>query len=348
MKWVHITVSPQSTILDALRIIDRGGMQIAAVLNERKQLAGTLTDGDIRRGILKGVSLDSSVTDVMNETPIIGLTYESKKQWLDKMVLHRIRQLPIVDEEGLFIDFVFLDELQRVPVKENWVVIMAGGLGTRLRPLTDNCPKPMLKIGGKPLLETIIDNFKRQGFRHFLLSVNYMADKIIQHFGDGAGFGVEIRYLRENMRLGTAGALSLLPERPKLPFLIMNGDLLTKVDFNQLLQFHEEQGAIASMCLREYDYQVPYGVVEVDKQRLVGLKEKPLHRYFINAGIYAMSPEVVDRIPPRQFLDMTTLFDSLIKDGFKTGAYPIREYWMDIGRLDDFERANGEFLEVFG
>jgi NDP-sugar pyrophosphorylase family protein len=224
---------------------------------------------------------------------------------------------------------------------------MAGGLVNRLRPLTDECPKPMLKVGNKPLLETIVENFIEYGFHRFYISVNYMADVVESYFGDGSRWGVDIEYLHEEHRLGTAGALSLLPETPTEAILVMNGDLLTKVNFKQLLDFHYGHQAQATMCVREYDFQVPYGVVKIDGQRITSIDEKPIQRFFVNAGIYVLEPEALDLISSNIFFDMTTLFEKLIELKKEPAVFPIREYWLDIGHLADYNRANGEYRDIF-
>ena len=223
---------------------------------------------------------------------------------------------------------------------------MLGGLGTRLRPLTNEIPKPMLKVGNKPIVETIVDSFKQYGYKNFIFSVNYKKEVIQNYFQTGEAFGVYIDYVEEEKRMGTAGALSLIENRPVEPFFVMNGDLLTQVNFNQLMQFHVEQGAVATMCVREYEYQVPYGVIETNGTDLIAIKEKPIHRSFVNAGIYVLSPEVFEYIPHDMFYDMPTLFDALIAAGKKTSVFPIHEYWLDIGQVDDFQRANEKYKEL--
>ncbi|MGQ9826160.1 MAG: nucleotidyltransferase family protein, partial [Desulfotomaculales bacterium] len=231
--------------------------------------------------------------------------------------------------------------------RNNVVVIMAGGLGSRLRPLTDECPKPLLKVGGKPLLETILENFLEYGLYNFYFSVNYRAEMIREYFGDGSRWGANIEYINEEKRLGTAGALSLLPEKPKNTVLVMNGDLLTKINFEHLLDFHADTKADATMCVKEYNFQIPYGVVKTDRHRLIEIEEKPVKTFFISAGIYAIEPAVIDLIPRNTYFDMPGLFEKLIKENREAAVFPIREYWLDIGHKEDFERANGEFSEVF-
>ncbi|WP_018132197.1 nucleotidyltransferase family protein [Effusibacillus pohliae] len=347
MRWKKISIYPSTPILKAIEIIDAGAMKIALVVDEGHRLLGTVTDGDIRRGILRGIGLDDPVETVMNPNPITARANEARQTVLAIMKLKRLHQIPIVDEQGRLVGIETLDDLLKGNCRDNWVVLMAGGLGSRLRPLTDLFPKPLLKVGSKPILETIMENFIEHGFRKFYLAVNYKAEMIEEYFGDGSRWGVEIHYVREEKRLGTAGALGLLPEKPDKPIVVMNGDLLTKVNFQQLLDFHMEHRAQATMCVREYDFQVPYGVVKVDKSRLVGIDEKPVQKFFVNAGIYVLEPEALDLIPQDEFFDMPTLFDKLIELNCETVVFPIREYWLDIGRKEDFERANGEFWEVF-
>ncbi|MFA4133386.1 MULTISPECIES: nucleotidyltransferase family protein [unclassified Brevibacillus] len=347
-KWRSIMVSPDAPILKVIEIIDAGAKQLALVVDGNGRLLGTVTDGDIRRGLLKGRLLNDKVSLVMNSYPTVASPYDSRENILALMKVRQLYQIPVVDEEGRVIHVEMLNDLLRPELKDNWVVLMAGGLGTRLHPLTYDCPKPLLEVGNKPLLETILLNFIDQGFHRFFISINYKAEMIKDYFGDGSRWNVEIRYLHEDQSLGTAGALSLLPEKPAQPIFVMNGDLLTKVNFEQMLDFHITHQAKGTMCVREYDYQIPYGVVNLDKHRLLGIEEKPLQRYFVNAGIYVLDPTVIELIPENNFFDMPSLFEKLMKQQEETIAFPIREYWLDIGRISDFERANVEFAEVFG
>lgn len=346
-KWRSLLVDMNATIMQALKILDEGAKQIVLVVDQRNVLLGTVTDGDIRRGILKGESLEAPITHVMNKRPIVAQMGDERETMLNLMTTRSLRQIPVIDDRGRLIDIVFLEDYMQSEKKDNWVVLMAGGFGTRLAPLTDHCPKPLLKVGSRPILEIILNSFISYGFARFYISVNYKADMIMEYFGDGSRWGVEIRYLLEDKRLGTAGALSLLSERPDKPFIVMNGDLLTKINFSHALQFHMEEEACATMCVREYEYQVPYGVVKVDQHRLYGIEEKPVQRFFISGGIYILSPDVIESIPENTFYDMPALFEALIEKEQLTSAFPIREYWLDIGRMDDFNRANGEFSEVF-
>ncbi|MBF0323944.1 MAG: nucleotidyltransferase family protein [Alphaproteobacteria bacterium] len=337
------------TVRDAIRIIDRAGAQICLVVDETERLLGTVTDGDIRRAILNAVSLDAPVAQVMKGKPVTAHPSDSPEGLLERMRVTWVRQIPLLDEHGTVVGLATFDALSRHDgERDNWVVLMAGGLGARLRPLTEDTPKPMLKVGNQPVLETILENFIAHGFRRFFISVNYKAEMVKDYFGDGSRWRCRIEYLDEATRMGTAGALSLLPERPVAPLVVMNGDVLTKVNLASLVEFHAEQRAQATMCVREYGFQVPYGVVEIDNHRIVGIAEKPEHVFFVNAGIYVLDPQVLSLLPAEGYFDMTDLFARTLADHRPTAAFPIREYWIDIGRLDDFERANGEYSKIFG
>lgn len=342
--WRENLVLPTETIRDTIKKMDIHGTQIALVVDKQDHLLGTVTDGDVRRALLSGISLDNAIKDVMNSHPTVAHKNQSRRSILALMRNKTLFQMPVVDQDGIVVGLEELKKLLGKP-RNNWVLLMAGGLGTRLRPLTDSCPKPMLHVGGKPILETILDNFIEQGFRRFYISVNFMAEKIIDHFGDGSEWGVEIVYLRETDRLGTAGALSLIPKPPTEPLLIMNGDLLTQVNFNHLLDFHIKHKSVATMAVREYEFQVPYGVVNLDSPRILRIDEKPTHHFFVNAGIYVLKPEVINLVPKKTHFDMTTLFDQLIEQKRPTAAFPVLESWLDVGRLDDFERAHTEYSQ---
>jgi len=349
-RWSEVLISSDSNMKHAIDKIDKGSLQIALVVDNDRQLLGTITDGDIRRAILKGLSLDHSVINVMNPNPTTLTTGHSRDAIISVMKNKQLRQIPIVNDAGQVVGLEVLDELISIQHRDNWVVLMVGGLGSRLQPLTNDCPKPMLKVGNKPLLETILESFIDFGFHRFFFTVNYKAEMIEEYFGNGSRWGVDIRYLRETKRLGTAGSLGLLPEIPDRPILVMNGDILTKVNYAQLLEFHEEHGAKATMCVREYDFQVPYGVALVDSHQLIDIQEKPIHHYFVNAGVYVLNPEALSLVPKDTFYDMPDLFQMIVNldKTSSAAAFPIREYWIDIGRASDFERANGEYFEMFG
>ncbi|MBE3570567.1 MAG: nucleotidyltransferase family protein [Bacillales bacterium] len=346
-NWKELLVPPSTSIIETMKNIDHTAAQIALVVDDDFRLLGTVTDGDIRRGILRGISLDDQVTKVMNKNPIT-MKKGTSKQAIKKMFQEKkLRQLPILNNNNQVVDVIFSDVLLDSLSFDNWVVLMAGGLGTRLLPLTENIPKPMLTVGTKPILQTILESFIEHGFHRFYFSVNYKREIIKDYFGNGLEWGVNIQYLDENQRLGTAGALSLFSEKPTKPIIVMNGDILTKINFQQLLQFHEESESMATMCVREYQLQIPYGVVRTEGTRLCSIEEKPIERHFVNAGIYVLNPEVLNYIPENQYFDMPSLFELLIKRQEKTNVFPIREYWLDIGRIPDFEKANLEFSEVF-
>ncbi len=343
-----VLVSASSSILEAVKTIDAGSLQIALVVDGNGVLLGTVTDGDVRRGLLRGVRLEEPVAEVMNRQPKTIHRSQGRDEALRMMRRLDIHQLPVVDDGHRVVGIELLDELIRPDVQDTWVVLMAGGLGTRLMPLTEATPKPLLPVGGKPLIETIIGNFVDQGFSRFFLSVNYKAEMFRSHFGDGSRLGVQIEYLHEDQALGTAGALSLLPDAPPGPVIVMNGDLLTSIDFRHLLKFHHDHAGAATMCVREYSFQVPYGVVETDGYRLASITEKPVQSFFVSAGIYVLGPDVLDLIPRGEFFNMPELFQAAAARGQETLAFPIREYWLDIGRFDDLERARTEFDKVFG
>lgn len=347
--WEKTLVGPEMSVREVITRLNSHAAQIALVADESRVLLGVVTDGDIRRAFLKGLTLEAKASQVMNSQFKSASTKETAQKIVNRMVRGVIRHMPVVDEQKRVVGLKVLDELLQPAEKENAVVLMAGGMGKRLGPLTENCPKPMLRVGNKPVLEIILDNFLRHGFRRFYISVNYKAEMVEEHFGDGSQWGAQIVYLREKERLGTAGSLSLLPEKPKLPFIVMNGDLLTNVNLQQLLQFHEDQKAQATMCVREHAIQVPYGVVNIGGNQILNVDEKPTQKFFVNAGIYVLNPSTLDLIPQGQYFDMPSLFDRLIEQKLQTAAFPIREYWLDIGQRTDFERAlsdySGEFEE---
>jgi NDP-sugar pyrophosphorylase family protein len=258
-----------------------------------------------------------------------------------------LRHIPVVDENRRVIGLRTIEEFVTPTQQPNWVVVMAGGQGTRLRPLTGDCPKPMLPLGDRPLLEHTIENLKGMGFERFFIAVNYMADVIISHFKDGSKFGVDIRYLHEETALGTAGALSLLPERPDAPFIVMNGDIVTKLHFPSMLDFHNEHGAAGTIGVREYETQVPYGVIEIDRMTISSIREKPTQRHIISGGVYVLSPQALDAVPRNIRYDMPQLFQDMQKFQMQTIPFFIREYWIDIGRIDDLTRAQTDFRQIF-
>lgn len=343
----NVLLKPDATIRQALAIIDSGSMKIALVVDENEMLLGTLTDGDIRRAILNGYGLDDAIQNIYNRTPTTCGINDSKEKILQLAVARKLYQIPILDSDGRIVEITEVDDLLLPRHRSNKVVIMAGGLGTRLSPLTDTTPKPMLHVGNKPILETIIENFAKYGYSELILSVSYKSHVIEEYFGDGKAFGVNIEYVHESKRMGTAGALGLMRERLSEPFFVMNGDLLTNINFEHLHDYHVAHDAVATMAVREYDFQVPYGVVNVRDGLIESIEEKPVHKFFVSAGIYMLSPAALEQVPENEFFDMPTLFEALIVKKQAAVSFPIREYWLDIGRVSDFERANSEYSGVF-
>ncbi len=343
----EIKLAPSASIREALQVIDRGAMKIALVVDTEDRLTGTLTDGDIRRGILAGLNLDDPVETIYHRNPVTATISDSKEKIIELAISRRIYQIPVVDETGRVVRLAEIDHLISKEKHPNLVFLMAGGLGERLRPLTADTPKPMLKVGGRPILETVIRQFKKHGYSRFAISLNYKGEQIRNHFGDGTGLGVAISYIEEMRRMGTAGALGLLPSAPKEPFFVMNGDILTTIDFESLMDYHVRNGSAATMCIREYGLEVPYGVVRLNKDNIVSIEEKPVQRFYVNAGIYVLEPSALSLLPPGQPLDMTRLFEMAVSKGLPTLSFPIREFWMDIGNPADYERANLDYPGIF-
>jgi dTDP-glucose pyrophosphorylase/predicted transcriptional regulator len=345
--WETVLVAPDTSLRVALETIDRTGAQVVLVVDSQRRLLGTLTDGDARRGLLAGLEMSAHVSRAMFADPTCVREGESPHAILTTMRHSGLHQLPILDDQRTVKGLALINDYLTATRRENWVVIMAGGLGSRLQELTRDVPKPMLKVGSRPLLETIIRSYAEQGFHQFYLAVNYKAEQIESHFGDGSAFGVDIRYLREEQRMGTAGALSLLPERPDLPFVVTNADLLTKEDFGHMVDHHQASLVQATMGVRHYEMQVPFGVVRQRDGLIEGIDEKPVNRYVVSAGMYVLSPEVLDLVPAKQFFDMPSLFEAMLAAGQSIRSHQIDGYWLDIGRLPDYERANVEFHDVF-
>lgn len=341
--WNNVLIKPDNTIRDALEIINRESLRVVLVVDAQQSLLGVVTDGDIRRGLLNNLSLTSKVTLVMNDSPLTADANTSRDDLITMMESNDILSIPLL-EDGKVVGLETLHGMLSKPVYQNPVFIMAGGFGTRLKPLTDACPKPMLHIGNKPILETVIRSFIKAGFVNFYISTHYMPEQIQAHFGDGSEMGVNVTYVHEEQPLGTGGALGLLPkDLPKeLPLIMMNGDVLTKVDFQRLLDFHVDNGADATMCVREYDYQIPYGVINGEGNKITSMVEKPVQRFFVNAGIYVVSPEVIASVPKNHRVDMPTLLEEHMNERDNVLMFPIHEYWLDIGRMDDFNRAQAD------
>ena len=347
-NWKQILIGPSQSIREALIKIDSVGAQMALVADENFGLLGTVSDGDIRRGLLKGMSLSDPVEKCMCCNPHTARSGECQDSILARMRREKLHQLPILDEENRIVGMEILDDYLLPTARENWVVLMAGGLGTRLGELTKATPKPMLHVGDKPLLEIILRRFLDQGFRRFYISVNYMAEVIETHFGNGEHLGAEIRYLKESKRMGTTGSLSLLRELPVEPLVVANGDLLANIDYAHMLDVHVDSGVAATMGVSEYEFQIPYGVVCESNGLIQRIDEKPVHTSLISAGVYVLSPEALAHVPADSFFDMPTLFESIIAGNMRAATYKVHGYWLDIGRAPDYQKANADIDSVFG
>lgn len=346
-RFEKIFVRADATVRDAIECIDAGAIEIALAVDDDKRLLGTISDGDVRRALMRGISLDSPVTEVVHPSPITAPVSTARDELLRLMTEHGIEQVPLLNK-GRVVDVAFIRDLVYAPREENPVVIMAGGEGQRLRPLTKEAPKPMLPVGGRPLLETVLSQVRQSGFSRVLMAVNYRAEQIEEHFGSGERFGIAIDYIREPTRLGSAGALRLAQEQLDRPFIVLNADLLTNVNLSALMRFHEHDENLITVGVRRYVLEVPYGVVELSDTRVRGLREKPSIELFVNAGIYAVSPDAVSLMPsePREF-DMTDLISESLTRELRVGAFPVREYWLDIGQISDYERAVAEHATYF-
>ena len=342
-NWDSVLIPPDLPLKAAIGVLDRGGLQIAVVVDERRRIVGTVTDGDVRRALISQTRLDAPVADVMARQPRTAPAGSTKERILHLMERYQVSQIPLVDVKGCVVGIETLHGLLHGKRRDNAVFLMAGGFGTRLQPLTDHCPKPLLKVGEKPILEIIIENFVRSGFHRFFISTHYLSEMIRQHIGDGGRWGVEINYVHEEEPLGTGGALGLLPrDAIREPMFVMNGDLLTNLDFTKLLVFHEERDCVATMCVREYEHRVPYGVIQGDGERITSMVEKPSYRHLINAGIYVLSSEILDGVARGQRVDMPTLLEQRMAQGQPVNMFLVHEYWLDIGRMEDLQRAQFE------
>ncbi len=348
----NITIKSDEPLIAAVRAIECSRRRIAVVVDAEHRLLGTLTDGDIRRCLLGGGSLETPVSQAMNASPLVSEEGASAGYLLDLMRKRNVMALPIVDGDGRFKRLVHLIDLEYpnhntpVTAEFDFAVIMAGGEGTRLRPLTATVPKPMVDIGGAPLLERQIESLAKAGLRRLYLSVNYLSHVIEEHFGDGASFGIEIRYLREQEKLGTAGALALLPEKPNRPIVVMNGDILTTSDFGSLYAFHQAHAAQVTVAAVDYRVSIPYGVINTEGAYVTGLVEKPSQRFLCNAGIYAISPQALDLLQGTGHLNMTDIIDACLTRGMPVAVFPVHEYWSDIGTPDDLEKARAFFAQM--
>ena len=328
---------------EVLAVIDRGAAQIALVTDEDQRLLGTITDGDFRRALLRGFSMTTCAEEVMHRGFRSLPATATEEEALTLMRREVIHQIPALDDAGRIVHLFRLEELIKPELRSNPVIIMAGGKGRRLGQLTSECPKPMLPVRGKPVLEIILEQCIDAGFRDFYFSVNHLKGQIQNHFEDGAFWHVNIQYLEEDKPLGTAGALSLLPTMPDHPLLVLNGDVLTRVDYKRLLQFQLEHESAATLCVREHTTQIPYGVVCMDDVTVQAMEEKPVLSHYVNAGIYLLDPGLLELVPSDQFFDMPQLIEEAIAQGHRVSAFPIHEYWLDIGLPETLDRAHEEW-----
>lgn len=328
------------SIREAISALDEVGIQILTVVNAEGKLLGTVTDGDIRRGFLNGLSIDSSIEQVVNHTPLVVTRHIDVSLVRQLMQVNKILQIPIVDENGMLLGVHLWDELDQPKVLSNTLVVMCGGKGQRMLPFTETCPKPMLKVGGKPILQHIIERAKHEGFQNIVLSINYLGDQIESFFASGEQFGVQITYLREEKPLGTAGSLALMNQALDRPILVTNGDVISELRYADILDFHVQQNATATMAIKSHEWQNPFGVVDLDGLEICGFKEKPVIKSYINAGVYVLEPIVLKHLPQEEVFDMPVVFENLKTMNKKIVAYPMHELWLDVGRPSDLTDAN--------
>ncbi len=338
--WKKSVLKFNSSIQEAISNLNNSGLKIVLVVNHKDEFIGTISDGDIRRGLLANLNINDSIKKIINYEALVVPPEFDKKSALKLMELNQIFQVPIINNKknivGLFLRHSITIENER----NNIMVIMAGGIGKRLLPHTENCPKPMLEVSGKPILEHIIERAKSEGFLNFIISINYLGEMIESYFGNGKKLGVNINYIREKKPLGTAGALSLLNLKTKEPFIVSNGDVITDISYAELLDFHSKNNSIATMAVNLYEWQNPYGVVRLDGVDIRGFEEKPINRTHINAGVYALSNSALSFLEKDCHCDMPKLFEQLMESSQKVIAYPMHEPWLDVGRSADLNKAN--------
>ena len=346
--WRKAVISVDSTIRDALRALNKAGLKIALICDELDTLIAVVSDGDIRRGLLADLHMDDAVLSVANRNPKTADYSWSRDRIKEAFIGGSLDVLPVVNGQNRVVALHTLASISERPILDNPVFIMAGGFGTRLRPLTDNCPKPMLLIGDKPILRHTIERMKSQGFRNFYISTHYLPNQIMDYFGNGDSLGVRINYVHENKPLGTGGALGLLPlDMAECPLVVLNGDVLTELDFVDLVEAHVKKSADATICLREQETSLAYGVVEVESDRVIGMVEKPTYRHLINTGIYVLSHSCFRSVEKEKHLDLPSLLERRINQGKRVAAYTFFGKWIDVGQMNDYVRAQSTF-KTFG
>lgn len=342
-KWQDAMLFEDATIHQAVKNLNDSGLQIALVVSADRTLQGTITDGDIRRGLLRGLSLDESIQKILNRDPFIVPIHILRESVLQMMEANRIDQIPIVDAERRVVGLHLWHPLKKQIFRSNLLIIMVGGLGSRLKPHTQYCPKPLLPVAGKPMLEHIIERAVMEGIRHIVLAIGHLGHMIEAYFGNGALWNIQIDYIRESLPLGTAGALGLLDLKPSMPFIVTNGDVLTEVRYGELLDFHLKNRAAATMAIRHHEWQHPFGVVRSKGLDIIGFEEKPIYRTNVNAGIYVIEPKVLHWLKKDEHCDMPAFFARLAIQGERTIVYPMHESWVDVGCPDDYEQAEQMF-----
>lgn len=335
-----------ATVRECMAVIDENKQGITLIVDTKGRLTGTVTDGDIRRFILAGRSIDEPVTNVMWTKPLTAPLGTPEKELKELMNKHLVRNIPILDRNGCPSKIINLRDIVSEEDVPQYAVIMAGGKGRRLRPVTEDIPKPMIEVGNKPILENIINRLKESGIVNIYISLNYKNNIIEDYFKDGSEFGANITYLKENKELGTAGALTLLPEIPSSALLVVNGDVITKTNFLRLIEFHKQHRCVMTVAATQYMLNIPYGVLNISSHYLLGIEEKPEQRFLCNAGIYMLNPEAVPLIPKDTEFDMTDLIKELVRKGLPVTTFPIHEYWVDIGDMDDLRKAQNDLKEI--
>jgi dTDP-glucose pyrophosphorylase len=346
--WRRTLLHGDATIKDAINVLNVSELRIVLAVDENEKLLGTISDGDIRRGLLKGLQLENSLAAIWNHEAIVVPENMSTEMVKELMLVNKIQQIPIVDENQRLIGLHLWDEFVYPVSRPNIFVIMAGGRGTRLGPQTENCPKPLLLVAGRPILEHIINRAHTEGFTHFVIAINYLGFMIEEYFGDGRKMGVKIDYLREEKPLGTAGALTLFEELPNLPIVVTNGDVITEIRYAAILDFHEKQGAAATMAVRSHEWQNPFGVVQIQGVEIISYDEKPIYRSNVNAGVYVLDPAVLKFIPKSEAFDMPSLLEIAGKNSERIVAYPVHEQWLDVGGPKDLQQAENQATRNLG
>lgn len=339
-QWRKSILNLSSNINDVVKSLEKTSIQAVIIVDNDKRVIGIITDGDLRRAFLTGCTLEDSIESHINYNPIKVRHNEPQKDIFEKFNKNQIKQIPIIGNNDELIGMYLFEEYLDSQNKENPIVIMAGGFGKRLKPLTNDCPKPMLKVLGKPIMQHIIENSVAQGFYKFYITTFYLADVIKKYFGDGSRFGATITYLDEKKPLGTAGSLRFVTDTNDLPIIVTNADIITEASFSNILDFHNINNSFATMAVRQYVWQNPFGVVSISGQNIIGFKEKPVTKEYVNAGFYVLDPKSLAYIPKNKFYDMPSLFELLRSRNKKTIAFPIYEDWIDVGRPNDLKNAN--------